>query len=128
MAANAAFRYEDLEAALLRRGQRVRLATQILIEPRVRRNQRSLECLNCASHILEGDWIIFTRERRFEVPDVSGNAAKRFHRSDRGAVHLHSGLHRAHCLLLQIPCSSVPKLSYVEDRVQHSGAIARTLL
>ena len=72
VAAYAAFREEQLESLLFGRRDRILLASQILIEARLRCDQRRFKGFDCARHVFECNGVGLAGKRLFEVIHVAG--------------------------------------------------------
>src|SRR5690606_20656642 len=126
VAADAARFLEDLEPALLQRGERCGVPLEVAVERRARRDQRPLERSNRLRDVVEGERVLLVGERRPEKRLVPG-LTQPLHRLFGREVHLHVRLDRPLGLLLQRRRPAVPELRGEERRIEDGRAVPRAL-
>jgi hypothetical protein len=128
VATHAALGHEQVKSLLLGRVERILLAGEVLVEARLRGNQRRFERFDRARHVLERYDIFFSGESLLKVLHIRWYAAKRLHGTVGIAVHLDCRLNRTHGLLFQVLRTAIPKLGDIEDGIQNRWTVSRTLL
>ena len=123
VAAGAALVDEQPQTLLLLRRKRVRVAPQVTVERRVRRDQGRLEYGDRLLDIVDRERIGVAREGLLEHRHIARNAAQLLDHMLVGGSHLDRVDHRPACLLLEILGPPVPELGGVEYRIETVGAL-----
>jgi hypothetical protein len=115
---------EEFQALLLFRSERVGIATEILIEGGIRRDERRFERRDGGHHVGHGDSILVAWKRGLKKLRVTGNALEHLEGMLMGYPHFDGILDRTTSLRLQVSGTPIPELRHVENGVQHRRRVA----
>ena len=119
---------ERPQSALLPRGERRSLASQISVERRIWRDERRLEDGYCLLRVRERKGIRLSRKCTLECSDVTRDGGKLLADMLLWGSHLDRIHHRTSCLRFEILGPPVPKLCGAEYRIENGGCVPSAAL